>query len=94
MSREARIIEVQELAKKINRPIPVSRYIRQRIVQEEIIDAYKSPVPAAVVVNGKQKMVEIGDWIVIKEDGSQDAYKPDEFDKIFEPYILKEEWEE
>jgi len=86
MSREARIIEVQELAKSINRPITVSKYIRQRIVQEEIIDAYKSPVPSAVTVNGHPKMVEIGDWIVIKADGSQDTYKPAEFAQIFEPY--------
>lgn len=87
MSREARLVEVEELRKKINKPILVSRYIRQRIVQEEILDAYKSPVPSSVTVNGRPKMVEVGDWIVIKDDGSQDSYKPDEFSKVFEPYI-------
>ena len=87
MSRESRIIEANELAKTINKPISISRYIRQRIIQEEIIDAYISPVPSAVTINNRPKMVEIGDWVVIREDGSQDTYKPDEFAKVFEPYI-------
>ncbi len=87
MTRESRIVEVQDLAKRVNREIPVKRYIRQRIVQEEIIDAYISPVPTAVVVEGKTKMVEMGDWVVIREDGLQDTYKAMEFAKIFEAYI-------
>ena len=88
MTREERIIEVSELSKLIKSPIPITRYIRQRIVQEEIIDAYKSPVPSAVIINGKSKMVEIGDWVVIREDGSQDAFKPSEFNKTFEIYQI------
>lgn len=87
MTRQSRIVEVQELAKRVNREIPVKRYIRQRIVQEEIIDAYISPVPASVMIDGKPKMVEVGDWVVIREDGSQDTYKALEFAKIFEIYI-------
>ena len=87
MSRETKLIEISELAKLIKKDIPITRYIRQRIVQEEIIDAYQSPVPSSVMINGKQKMVEIGDWIVVKEDGSQNTYKSDEFFEIFEPYI-------
>ena len=86
MTREERIVEVNDLSKQINKPIPVARYIRQRIVQEEIIDAYKSPVPSAVTINNKPKMVETGDWIIIKEDGSQDTCKPVEFAQVFEPY--------
>lgn len=86
MSRESRIAEVSELAKRVNKEIPVKKYIRQRIVQEEIIDAYVSPVPSAAVVDGITKMVEVGDWVVIRADGSQDTYKPVEFTKVFELY--------
>lgn len=84
MSRESKIAEINELSKQIKRPIEIKRYIRQRIVQEETIDAYRSPVPSSVVVNGKQKMVEKDDWVVIKSDGSIESYKPAEFNKIFE----------
>ena len=86
MSRESIIAEVNELSKSIKNPIPIARFIRQRIVQEEIVDAYKSPVPSAVKIDGQPKMVEIGDWIIIRADGSQDTYKPDKFSQIFEPY--------
>ena len=88
MTREDKIMEVQELGKKINQTISIRKYMRQRIVQEEIIDAYLSPVPSAVMIGGRPKMVEKGDWIVIHIDGSQDVYKPGEFEKVFE--IIKE----
>ena len=91
MSRESRIAEVQELARTVHKEIPVSKYTRQRIIQEEIIDAYISPVPSAVIVGDNTKMVEVGDWVVIKADGSQDTYKPLEFAKIFEAYIANQE---
>jgi len=87
MTREDRIMEVNELSKTVKNPIAVAKYIRQRIVQEEIIDAYVSPVPSAVVVDGRPKQVEVGDWVAIHSDGTQDAYKPAEFTKVFEPYI-------
>lgn len=85
MNRESVIAEVNQLAKDIKRPIPINQYIRSRIVQDEIVNAYKSPVPTAVIVNGKSRQVEIGDWIAIHPDGSKDAFKDAEFKSIFEP---------
>jgi len=84
MSRESVIAGVNQLAKDIKRPITISRYIRKRVVQEEMIDAYISPVPTAVIVNGRARQVEIGDWIIIQADGAKSTFKDNEFKTIFE----------
>ena len=70
----------------------MAKYIRRKEIQEEIVEAYVSMVPASVthVVNDRKvaEQVNIGDWIITHADGSQDKCTPEEFKKIYIPIII------
>jgi len=88
MTRDDVLSNVKKLAEQLKKEIPVNKFKRSKIVQEEIVEAFKTPVPNAVTVNGRNRMVEKDDWIVIHTDGHQSTYSDEEFKKIFEKISL------
>jgi len=90
MNRSEILENVKKLSVQLKRPILVEKYKRTKIIQEEIVDAYKTPVPNGIKVNGKNRQVEKDNWIVIHNDGTQSSYTEGEFLKIFEPISLGE----
>lgn len=95
MTRDEILTNVRKLSETLKRPIPVYKYKRTRIVQEEVVEAYKTPVPSGIrLPNGKNKQVEKDDWVIIHQDGSQSTYTNDEFFKVFEKITLGETFKE
>ena len=90
MSREDSIAKVKKLADNIKKEIPLVKYKRRKIIQEEIVDAYKCPVPSSITVHGRPRQVERDEWVVIHQDGQEACYSADEFFKIFEAIPLGE----
>lgn len=97
ITQEQRLQAVVNLAKNLNKPISVRKFIRHKVIREEIVLAYQSPVPSAVQVYYQtlkddkyvtvkaNRQVNKGNWIVIRQDGSQETYTLEEFEKIYEP---------
>lgn len=88
MQRNDFIAGVRDLSKKLKKDISVLRFKRSKIIQEEIVDAYQTPVPSAVLVKGRPRQVEVNEWIVNHADGSQSKYSDMEFRKVFEPEMV------
>jgi len=82
---------VKTLEKQLKKPITIKKYKRCKIVQEEIIEAFKTPVPNSITLaNGKVRQVEKDNWIVLHQDGTQSTYTDEEFSKVFEAISLGE----
>ena len=84
MTREDILENIKEVGVKMKKEIPVKKYKRTRIVQEEIVEAFQTPVPNAIIVKSRPRQVEKDNWIVIHSDGTQSAYNDEEFKKVFE----------
>ena len=84
MDRDDAIRKVKELEQATKLPIPISRYTRKKIVREEVIEAYVTPVPTSVKTSQGNMQVNKGQWVVIHLDGTQETYSPQDFFKIFE----------
>lgn len=101
ITRGQRLEEVNRLSAQIvkggGKPILIKSFIRHKVIREEIVMAYQSPVPSGVevfyqtlkddkyVTVKTNRQVNKDNWIVIREDGSQETYTPEEFAKIYEP---------
>lgn len=97
MDRDQAVRNVYKVSKEIQKPIPIMKFIRKKIVQEEVVEAYISPIPSAVqvtyqtIVEGRMvtkrnnRQVEKGNWVVIHKDGRQQTYTQEEFENIYEP---------
>ena len=87
ITRQERIGKVQELSKRIKEgggdEIVIGQFKRHKIVQEEIVDAYISPVPSAVKTPAGSRQVDKGNWVLIHSDGSESTMTPDQFAKVF-----------
>ena len=84
MTRDDILTNVKELEKATKKVISIKKYRRSKIVQDEIVEAFKTPVPNAITIKGKPKQVEKDNWIVLHPDGTQSTYTDEEFNKIFE----------
>jgi len=97
VTQQDRLETVMKLAKDLKKPIPVTKFIRHKIIREEIVLAYQSLVPSSVQVSYKtlkddqyvdvvaNRQVNKGNYVVIRQDGSQETYTPEEFHKTYEP---------
>lgn len=99
ITQSQRLQTLVDLSKQLNKQIPVNRYIRHKVIREEVVLAYKSPVPSGVQVEYQtlkddkyvkvkaNRQVNKGNYVVIHKDGSQETYTPEEFVKIYEPMM-------
>jgi len=90
MSREDALRKLKSISENVKKEIPLAKFRRRKIIQEEIVEAYKCPTPSSVTKNGKNRQVEKDNWVVIHSDGGEDVYTEGEFKGIFEKIPLGE----
>ncbi|HDY68071.1 MAG TPA: hypothetical protein ENH85_09790 [Candidatus Scalindua sp.] len=90
IGRIQRIQAVEKLQKQLNASgenktkIIIKRFVRRKIIQNEVVDAYITPVANGIETPMGRKQVNRGNWIVIHADGKQASYTPEEFAGIYE----------
>jgi len=94
MTREDVLQTVKDIGERQKKPVPIRKYKRTKIVQEEIVEAFRTPVPSAIEIKGKPRQVEKDNWVVIHEDGTFSTYTDEEFNKVFEVIGLGKTFEE
>lgn len=89
MDRNDAIRQVREMEQVTKQSIPIGKYIRKKIVQEEVVEAYVTPLPTSVKTPQGNMQVNKGQWVIIHLDGQQETYSSEDFFKTFEPLEKK-----
>ena len=75
----------------------MGKYVRHKIIQEEIVDAEQSLIPCSIKehehgkLTGRNKQVNVGDWVVTHADKTQDVYTNEDFHVVYKPMKRGEE---